>query len=198
MSYEKHVYAADLPADTQQVWIREMNRHGIEVEFHPSFDMFGWSGGYLPCRLLVKPGACPQAARYGAQPFQAGFEFLAIRSRVEISEILGEFHQELLRSGLKLPRDLLGVLSDSQALFCFTHGGFRWTAADFRVCWYAAAALARVTGGLLFDEWSDNNDNGFCYAEQALEVAKQRSALYEADPEAAAAVWEAEPFRGWS
>lgn len=99
--------------------------------------------------------------------------------------------------GTPLPPELLKKLLDAPAAYCFTHGGFSWTAAEFRACWFAAAALAKVTDGLLFDERSCGEDHGYSGADQGLLTAEERSTAYENEAYTYEQAWDISVFTGW-
>jgi hypothetical protein len=197
MSYEKHVYPSIVPPNLAPLWVEALRNRGLEVAFHPEFDPLRWDEGFLPCRLTVQSGAFPGAERFGSSALETGFEFSAITDADEKAELLNDYEEEMEAEGAPLPEDLLDRLKAAPAIFTLSHGGFGWTAAEFRVCWFAAATLAELTKGLLFDEWADGECHGYCSPEQALTYAAASSDRYESSPDSGPEVWEIPRFRKW-
>jgi len=197
MSYEKHVYPRYVPSDVMPLWAAVMARFGLDVQFHPAFTLTSWGGGYVPCRLVVREGAFETAERYGTVALSAGFEFDATIDPAEKALVIADYVREMKDDGTPLPRALVRTLRASPAILAFTHGGFSWTTAEFRVCWFAAAALAEVTGGLLFDEWHGGQGPAYVDGRTALRNAAERSLEFELSPDRPPDSWDIPPFHGW-
>jgi len=197
MSYEKQVYAKRVVPNLLALWKQEVLRLGVVLEFHPSFDPSSWGGGYLPCKLSVATLDPDLAQQYGPEPVCAGFEFYSLLDRDETAEVVGAYLDEMKREGNPLPWKLRRFLKRSAGMFSFVHGGFTWNAAEFRACWYAAAALARATEGIVFDEWSNGTNRGYLDAEAASRAAAARATEYEYDPKMRERAWALEKFQRW-
>ena len=137
MSYEKHVYPAVLPNDPIREWRNALREQGLEVVFHPLLTDLTWEGGYLPCKMTVAPGAFATSSRYGDGPIRAGFELTTVVDAQEKEDMLDDYTEELQFGGKPLPPSLLVRLRAAPAMFAFTHGGFSWSVAEFRLCWFA-------------------------------------------------------------
>ncbi|MBZ0113591.1 MAG: hypothetical protein K8J08_14095 [Thermoanaerobaculia bacterium] len=134
MSYEKHVYPSHLPDDLISRWSKAIAEHGLDLTFHPDFtNILTWPGGYLPCRVSVRPGSFVGSERYGDKPLYAGFEFYAISDAAEKAELLDDYEADLEDEGRPLSPGLFKRLRAAPAMFGFTHGGFSWTTRNVSI-----------------------------------------------------------------
>ena len=140
MRYALTVNVAEWPLDFASLWREALRPHGMVVELAAGFCPDAHAGGPLTFRLAIMPGAFPGAERLGDRPWLAGFD--ASFERLDPVD-----HDRLTA---ECPARVRGVYrrSPCEAHFMTDH---RHTAADIRLQCFAAAALAAVGEGVMYD-----------------------------------------------
>ena len=145
MSIDLDVYAVRCPKDLRVRWEQAFADCGMICEFRPDFDPHSWTGGDLVAKLQASPKGFPEAPLYGDQPFIAGCGMDIAPSP--------EFKEELEDVLARCPRALQGKLKKAKSHFFFTTSMGRAPEA-WRFQVFAAATLAKVSDGLLYDPQS--------------------------------------------
>jgi hypothetical protein len=177
MSFDLTVYTPDFPPDLKARWESLLLDAGLRCEFPPGFHPDTWDGGCLPVKLEVIPGSFRNADRFGSAPFIASFDFDVCRFEgVEESEV---------------PKKVAAVLKQAHWESWLRTAAGR-TVADLRLQSFAAAALAVVTGGVVYDP----QQGQFFTGGEALTNAAEEAEMYEAN-QAGPYGWEGPHWPGW-
>jgi hypothetical protein len=178
MSFSLHVLAQRLPEDFVSRWKESLANYGLHCEFPPGLSLGEWRGGYLPVKLDVDPNAFPSAGRYGAQSLLAGFE-------LDLSGTASGWE------ALELPARLSERMRQvEREFFLETHLGR--TVADLRLQCFAAATLAIITDGVLYD----GQQGVYYFGEEGIEAAAREAGEYENNL-SEEDEWENLVFPGW-
>jgi hypothetical protein len=142
VSFDLDVYAVRCPKDLRTRWQRAFADCGMICEFRPDFDPQTWSGGDFIAKIEVSEDGFPGSQLYGERPFVAGCGMDMYRSP--------EFDEE--RDDLlgRCPRALQAKLKKAKAMCFFTTSMCRPPEA-WRFQFFAAATLAKVSDGILYD-----------------------------------------------
>jgi hypothetical protein len=172
VSFSLQVFAAEIPSELPSIWARALETHGLVASIQPRLSLPGWHGGWLAWRLLVKPEVAP-GRYYPEHSVAAGFEL-----DVEPNEQGSDF-------AVTAPEDVRQVVAAARYVLHFSTSASR-TAADLRLQCMAAATLAGITAGVLYDP----QQGAFYSGEAAIKNAKREAEAYEADCDPAAWVFE--------
>jgi hypothetical protein len=153
MSFDLGVQAHRVPLELLTDWPRALSEHGLQVIFHPAFDLMQWAGGWVPATLRPTRDAFPAAARYGSNRVVCGFELDIAIPRTPAA-----------REG-----------REARRYFAFRTAAGR-TVADLRLQCFAAATLAILSEGLVEDPQQGASFRG----ERAIENARREADEYEA------------------
>jgi hypothetical protein len=181
VSFGLSVYAPEWPPDLGRVWQEALSRHGLVVEVLPGFSVPKWKGGFLPFRLVVRPGSFPAAERYGRDALLAGFE---VGFQPEEAADLEDFAAEASPEAAAVYRNARcsAYLSTSMGR----------TVADLRVQCFAAATLALACGGLV----SDGQQGMDFMGDGAIQNAVREADDFDERP-ISERDWDLVPFPGW-
>lgn len=162
MGFELSVAGRAPTPDLAQRWQTSLAAYGLLCEFHPDFSFGMWSGGFLPIKLSVVPNSFPLADRYGTDPVVCGFEF---------SE-----HANSDSHHPTEPPELFERLQDAIRLYEFRTAMGR-NVGDLRLQCFGAAALAELTGGVVYDP----QQGQYFFGAEAVANAAREADEYEAD-----------------
>jgi hypothetical protein len=138
MSFSLEVFAVSGPDDLAARWLAALAQHGLVVDPPPGFRPSSWRGGWLPFTLRVTDAGPGAVARYPRHAVRAGFE-LDVAPYDGASDLAAD-----------APEDVRGILGSATRVFSLTSPAGR-TVADLRLQCWAAATLAAVTGGAVYD-----------------------------------------------
>jgi hypothetical protein len=147
MSYDLSVYARSLPNDLRAEWQAALAASGLVVELQPDFDPAN-QAGYLAWKLQpATPEAFRYASLYSTKAVEAGFELTIRPADIDLDD------------WKTAAPEVLDRLEEAEHAFSFSnpHG---CAPADFRLQWFAAATLARLTDGVLQDPQEDRSFTG--------------------------------------
>jgi hypothetical protein len=173
VSFSLEVFATTLPDDLWVLWADALAGQGLIVERHPSFEPGQWRGGWAPFRLLVQQDPSTDR-RYPDHPIVAGFE-------LEIGP--NDSGDDL---AVQAPGPVSSLISGARTVFHFSTSTAR-SVADLRLQCLAAATLAGITRGVVYDPQQD----AFFTGEAALANARREIEQHESDPGSS---WTLEPF----
>jgi hypothetical protein len=171
MSFDLAVYVPIFPLGLKGRWEQRLALEGLRCAFPPGFNPARWPGGYVPVKV-------EEVAHYGSIPVLASFEFDVGPS-----------------DGTTEGQDVPGPLGEILTLTrwrCWLVTKTGRSAADLRVQSFAAATLAEVAGGVVFDP----QQGRYFAGREAITNAAAESASYErwlGDPSG----WALEPWPGW-
>jgi hypothetical protein len=142
MSIDNDVYVVRIPKDLRTRWQTALAAHGILCSFRPDFDVATWGGSDFITKMQIQPDAFAGAERYGEKPFVTGCG-LDLWHAPEFDDA-----REDLLDGC--PQRFQSKLQKATFQFFFYTSAGR-TPAQYRFQVYAAATLALVTGGVLYE-----------------------------------------------
>ena len=178
MSFTLIVFIPSIPQDLAEGWPMEIAKYGDTVEPYPGFSS-DWRGGVLFFRMIVQPDALPPSSHYGLDAVLAYFELY-----YEDAEFLNEMIEEA-------PAEFKILIKNAQYCGALITSAGR-TPADWRLQYIAAATLAVITGGVLFDPQQD----AYFTVDTALSNAIRAIGQYEANKKTPEE-WEMPLFTGW-
>jgi hypothetical protein len=185
MSIDLDVFVVRAPKNLRDRWQGALAEHGMVCQFRPDFDPTTWTGSDLVVKMQVTPGAFDGSQRYGTAPFITGCGMDLWHAP--------EFDEERDDRIDRCARPMRAKLAKAVQKFFFTTSMGRSPEA-YRFQVFAAATLARVTGGLFY------SDPTFYTGEAALELAVARAAEMEKEKAVRLKVgrgWTLRPFRTW-
>jgi len=178
MSYDLSVFASAVPEDLRTAWQDGLAAVGLKAELQPEFDP-ETQDGYLAWKIQVAaPDAFRFASLYPTTAVEAGFDLTISDADIDLAD------------WKTAAPDVVKRVTVAERVFVFStsHG---CTPADFRLQWFAAAVLARVTDGVLLDPQEDHSFSG----KDALVEAEFQADKFEEEQRSD---WTASPaFQGW-
>jgi hypothetical protein len=162
VSIDLDVFVVRPPKDLRSRWQEAFADCGMNCEFRPDFDPATWKGGDFVAKIQVSEDGFPGSKFYGERPFVAGCGMDMYRAP--------EFDEQREDLLTRCPRPFQAKLKKAKAMCFFTTSMGRGPEA-WRFQIFAAATLANVTGGILFDP----QGGIFHPAEEAIELAEREA-----------------------
>ena len=186
------VFSSEVDDKLIPQWLNELERHGMECEFHPDFS-FTDQTGYLPIKLKIL-NPCHDA--WINKHFLTGFEFYLddfnLDTELKARQPKQSFWKSIFARGEPAVTPFVSKDIDSKLEKYNTQMSFVWGSSDpfaLRVATISAAILAKLTGGLCtyqFEEWYPDtpetvrqfliNADGF---ERSLNPSKQEATEFD-------------------
>ncbi len=181
-SFDLNVKIPKPNSDFLELWKAEMERIGLEVEFHPNFDINNQTG-FLPFKIIVTDSSF--TTKYGKGEWLTGFELYI--SDFDKEDYFSFHEPEDLES---IPENIKKIYDKAELDFYFSANPNNNT-AEFRMTWYAAATLTKLYDGILEDAYSGKNYTANNVVEIAISKTKQ------AETELAEDKWNLTKFVEW-
>jgi hypothetical protein len=174
VSFSLEVFATVLPQDLWAGWADALAAQGLVVERHPGFLPERWRGGWVGFKVVVEE-ASSSKHRYPKSPIAAGFE-LDVGPNEEGADLARQ-----------APASVASLISEARTVFHLSTPAAR-TVADLRLQCLAAATLASITRGAVYDP----QQAAFFAGEAAVANARREIEQYEDNPES---IWTFEHFK---
>ena len=166
-----------------ELWKQEMKKIGLDVEFHPNFDINN-QRGFLPFKIVVIDSSFTN--KYGNGEWITGFELYI--SDFDRQDFYSYYEPEELKS---IPNNVKEIYDNAELDFFFSVNPENNT-ADFRIGWYAAATLTKLYNGILEEAYSGKDFT----AENVIETAISKTK--KAEDELPEDKWNLNKFVGWN
>ena len=163
-SFDLNVRIPKPNSDFVELWKNEMQKMGLKVEFHPEFDIENQSG-YLPFNIKVIDTSFTN--KYGTEKWITGFELLI--SDFDSQDYFSYFDQNELDA---IPENKKKLYKKAKLDFYFSAKP-KYDTAEFRITWYAAAALTKLSNGILSEAYSGKEFTALEVVEIAINKTKK-------------------------
>lgn len=179
MSVDLLTFVARVPKKLRTRWQAAFAAEGMTTEIRPDYDPATWSGGDFVVKMQVVPGAFEGAEHYGDKPFVSG---------CGMERVTGPAVAELRSSWAeRCPRGLRIKLDAAVEVYLFQTSAGR-SPDGFRLQSFAAATLAKVTSGLMYDPQRGE----FFKPADAIVTARADAELFETGQ-----AWRMRSGKGW-
>ncbi len=166
-----------------ELWKTEMAKIGLEVEFHPNFDIKN-QRGFLPFKIIVTDSSF--TTKYGKGEWITGFELYI--SDFDREDYFSYHEPEDLKS---IPKNIKKIYDNAELDFFFSVNPKNNT-ADFRIGWYAASTLTKLYNGILEEAYSGK----VFTVENVIETAISKTK--RAETELPNDKWNLKKFNEWN
>jgi hypothetical protein len=182
MSYDLVVYVREINDNIITDWIEELKKLHTYTEMHPDFS-FNNQSGFLPCKIKITD--CHNSFLNNVE-LLSGFELNINDYKYE--KIIMPFWWNLLKRNQK--NDAKKKLSEYNKELVFSISS--QDSFEFRMAWYSAVIIAKLTNGVLFDPQVDiyYDLNLIIEEEIIIQVSEFEKILKDDD-------WRYHFFDGW-
>ena len=164
------------------LWTAKMKEIGLNVEFHPDFDINNQSG-FLLFKIQVIDSSFTN--KYGQGEWLSGFELYI--SKFDSEEYFSFFEQSEIDA---MPKNIKEIYDKAELDFYFSVNPQKNT-SEFRMAWYAASTLTKLYDGILEEAYSGEDYISI----ETIEVAINKTKHFETS--LTDKNWKLKEFESW-